>query len=147
MRAEDTAVDVRLVDDDVAEIREHVAPAVVVREHAEVKHVRVGQDEVGPLADLPALLVGRVAVVDRRLDPRRPQLGERSDLVLRQRLRGVEVERAELGLARERVEHREVEGKRLPGRRPGRDDQVLAAGGRLPRLGLVSEELSDARGV
>jgi hypothetical protein len=30
VRAEDAAVDVRLVDDDVAQVREHVAPAVVV---------------------------------------------------------------------------------------------------------------------
>ena len=35
---------------------EHVAPAVVVREDADVEHVRVGQDHVGRLADLPAPL-------------------------------------------------------------------------------------------
>ena len=44
MRSEDAAVHVRLVDDDVAEVREHVAPAVVVREDADVEHVRVRQD-------------------------------------------------------------------------------------------------------
>ena len=48
VRAEDAAVDVRLVDDDVAQVREHVAPAVVVREHADVEHVRVGQDRRSP---------------------------------------------------------------------------------------------------
>ena len=68
VRAEDAAVDVRLVDDDVAEVREHVAPAVVVREHAHVEHVGVRQDRVGPLADLPAALALGVAVVDRGLD-------------------------------------------------------------------------------
>jgi hypothetical protein len=31
VRAEDAAVDVRLIDDDVAEVREDVPPAVVVR--------------------------------------------------------------------------------------------------------------------
>ncbi len=44
VRAEDAPVDVRLVDDDVTEVREHVAPAVVVRQDADVEHVRVGQD-------------------------------------------------------------------------------------------------------
>ena len=65
VRAEDAAVHVRLVDDDVAEVREDVAPAVVVRQDADVEHVRVREDEVRPLADLPAALARRVAVVDR----------------------------------------------------------------------------------
>ena len=94
MRAEHAAVDVRFVDDDVAEVREHVAPAVVVRQQADVDHVGVRQDHVRPLADLPALLGRRVAVVDRRLQPRYLQLGQRAELVLRERLRRVEVERA-----------------------------------------------------
>ena len=49
MRAEDAAVDVRLVDDDEAQVRENVSPAVVVREHADVEHVRVREDDVRPL--------------------------------------------------------------------------------------------------
>ena len=48
VRAEDAAVDVRLVDDDVAEVREHVAPAVVVRQDADVEHVRVREDRRSP---------------------------------------------------------------------------------------------------
>jgi hypothetical protein len=127
VRAEDAAVDVRLVDDDVAEVREHVSPAVVVREDADVEHVRVREDEVRPLADLPAALARRVAVVDRRLQALEPQLAERARLVLRERLRRVEVERARLRLARDRVEHGQVERERLPGRRARRDDDVLAA--------------------
>ena len=140
VRAEDAAVDVRLVDDHVGEVREHVAPAVVVREHAHVEHVRVGEDQVRPLAHLPAPVGGGVAVVDRG-----PQLGqaerpERPQLVLRERLRRVEVERPLLRLARERVQHGQVEGERLPGGGAGRDDEVLAARGRLPGLGLVRVE-------
>ena len=73
VRAEDAPVDVRLVDDDVAEVREHVAPALVVRQQADVDHVRVGEDRVRPLADLPALLARRVAVVDRRAQLRHAQ--------------------------------------------------------------------------
>ena len=144
MRAEDAAVHVRLVDDDVAEVREHVAPAVVVREDADVEHVRVREHDVRPLADLPAALARRVAVVDRRPEPLQPELGERARLVLRERLRRVEVERARLRLARDRVEDGEVERERLPGRRARRDDDVLAALRGLPRLRLVPEERGDA---
>ncbi len=66
VRAEDAAVDVRLVDDDVAQVVQHVGPEVVPRQHADVEHVGVREHEVRPLADLPAPLGRRVAVVDRR---------------------------------------------------------------------------------
>ena len=145
VRAEDAAVDVRLVHDHVREVREHVAPAVVVREHADVEHVRVGQDQVRPLAHLPAALRLGVAVVDRGAQPRRAERAERPELVLRERLRRVEVERPLLRLARERVEDGQVEREGLPARGARRDDQVLAARGRLPRLGLVRVERLDAR--
>ena len=69
VRTEDAAIDVRLVDDDVAQVVEHVAPAIVVRQDADVEHVGVRQDHVRGLADLrPPLGLG-VAVVDRRADP------------------------------------------------------------------------------
>ena len=77
---------------------------------------------------------GRVAVVDRGAQLGQPERAERAELVLRQRLGRVEVERALLRLARERVEHGQVEGERLAARGAGRDDDVLAARGRLPRL-------------
>src|SRR6266545_2376463 len=105
----------RLVDDDVAEI----------------------EDDVRPAADLPTLLRRRVAVVDRRAHVGRVQLPQRTRLILRKRLGGVEVERPALRLARERVEHGKVEGKRLARRGAGGEDQVLAALGRVPGLALV----------
>jgi hypothetical protein len=144
VRPEDAAVDVRLVDDDVAEVREDVAPAVVVWEHADMEHVRVGQDEVRPLADLPAPLRLGVSVVDRGTDPLRAKLAERADLVLRERLRRVEVERPQLGLDRERGQHRQVEREALPARGSRCDRNVLAALGRLPGRGLVRVEPVDA---
>ena len=70
MRAEDAAVDVRLVDDDETEVVEEVAPEVVPGQDPDVEHVGVRQDGVRPAADLAALLSGRVAVVDRRADAR-----------------------------------------------------------------------------
>ena len=73
VRAEHTAIDVCFVDHHVGEVREHVAPAVVMGEDADVQHVGVGQHEVRPLADLPAALDLGVAVVDRRPDARHLQ--------------------------------------------------------------------------
>ena len=144
MGAEHAAVDVRLVHDDIAQVREHVSPAVVVRQEADVHHVRIREDRVRPPADLPALLARGVAVVDRRPQPRNAVGGERAELILRERLRRVQVEHAVARLARERVEHRQVERERLPRRGAGRDHHVLAARSRVPRLALVDVELRDA---
>ena len=140
MGTEDAAVDVRLVDDHVAEIREHVPPAVVIREEPHVDHVRVGQDHIRPLADLQALFGRGVAVVDRGLEPRDLEGRQRAELVLRQRLGRVEIERAALGLPRQLVEHREVERERLPRRSAGRHEHVLAATRRIPHRPLVLVE-------
>ena len=103
-------------------------------------HVRVRQDRVRPLADLPALLGRGVAVVDRRPELRHPECVQRSELILGERFGRVEVEHAVARCAHERVEHGQVEGERLPGCRAGRDDQVLAARRRLPRRALVDVE-------
>ena len=112
-------------------------------EDADVEHVRVREDEVRPLADLPAPLAGGVAVVDRRPEPLQSECRECPSLILRERLGGVEVEGPRLGLARDRVEHGKVEGERLSGRGARRDDDVLAAAGRLPGLCLVAVEGGD----
>ena len=71
---------------------------------------------------------------------RGPQALQRPKLVLRERLRRVEVERTVFRLTRERVENRQVERERLAARRPRRDDHMLAALRRLPRFTLVGEE-------
>jgi hypothetical protein len=112
-----------------------------------VEHVRVGEDQVRPLADLPAALLLRVAVVDRGADARHLELRERAELVLRERLRRIEVERPLLRVGRESVEHGQVERERLAGCGPRRDDHVVAVARRSPRLGLVAiERLDPARG-
>ena len=144
VRPEHASVDVRLVDDDIAEVCEDVSPAVVVGEDADVEHVRVGEDDVRPLADLPAALARRVAVVDRRLEPLQAELGQRPRLVLRERLRRVEVERPRLRLAGDRVEDGKVECKGLSRCRAGGDDDVLSAPRRFPGLGLVAVQGGDA---
>ena len=61
-----------------ARLREDVSPAVVVREDADVEHVRVREDEVRPLADLPAPLA---AGCRRRRSPAGgPSAGARREL-------------------------------------------------------------------
>ncbi len=134
VRAEHAAVHVRLVDDDVAQVVQDVGPQVVSRQDADVEHVGIREHEVRPLPDLPAPLGRCVTVVDRGAHARHGERAERTRLVLRERLRRIEIERAVLRLARERVEHREVEGERLARRGAGRDDQVLAAAARPPTL-------------
>ncbi|MEJ7566921.1 MAG: hypothetical protein WKF41_01525 [Gaiellaceae bacterium] len=143
MRAEDAAIDMGLVDDHEAKVRKHVSPAVVPRKDPDVEHVRVRQQDVRPLADLPALLGLGVAVVDRRLHAFQLECLERPGLILRERLRGIEVERATLRLPRQQVEDREVEGEALAARGAGRDDQVPARSSRLPRFRLVPPERRD----
>ena len=96
MRAEDAAVHVRLVHDDVPEVVEHVAPAVVVRQHSDVEHVGVGENQIGPGPHGPPGILWRVSVVgesrDRFSNPLNKGL-EFKHLVLGKGLRREEIER------------------------------------------------------
>src|SRR5712691_3642969 len=105
-----------------------------------MQHVRVREDDVRPPADLPAPLEWRVAVVDRGAYLRGLQLCQGPRLVLRERLRGVEVERAKLRLTRDRVEYGEIEREALSGRGSGGDDDVLAVGRCVPDRALMGIE-------
>ena len=147
VRAEDAAIDVRLVDDDVAQVVEHVAPAVVVREDPDVQHVGVREDRVRRPSDLRAPLGLGIAVVDRGPQPGESELGEAARLILRQRLRRVEVQRPCGRITGDRIEDREVEGERLPGGRARRHDHVLATRGCLPRLGLMAKDARRRHGA
>ncbi len=68
MAAEDAAVVVELVDDDVLEVLEELDPLRVVRQDAGVEHVGVGQDDVAAGPDGLAGVLGRVAVVGEDAD-------------------------------------------------------------------------------
>jgi hypothetical protein len=128
--AEDAAVDVRLVDHDDRQVGEEVRPRGVVGQDPDVEHVGVGEHEVRPPADGQALLAPGVSVVDRRAHQlRQPEGVQRARLVLRERLGGVQVERARLGVGAEHLERRQVEAQRLAARRPRGDDRR-----RLPRV-------------
>ena len=143
--AKDAAVDVRLVDHDVAQVVEHIAPAVVVGEDPDVEHVRVRQDQVRGLPDLPAPLRFGVAVVDRGPHPGQAERRDAPRLILGERLRRVEVDGAGGGLAHDCVEHRQVEGEGLPRGGSRRDEDALAPGRRLPGLALVRRRARRSR--
>ncbi|GAA3299582.1 hypothetical protein GCM10020295_38140 [Streptomyces cinereospinus] len=66
VRAEDAAVGVALVDDDVLQRLQEGGPAGVGRQYAPVQHVGVGQHVRGVLADPLAFLERSVAVVHGR---------------------------------------------------------------------------------
>ena len=145
VRPEHPAVDVRLVDDHDVEAVQELRPRAVVGEDPDVQHVRVRQDDVRPLADRRALLARRVAVVDRRADLLvQAERVQRARLVLRERLRRVEVERARRRLLEQVRERRQVEAHGFPGSGAGGDDEV-ALHRRVDRLDLVRVQRLDAQ--
>ncbi len=110
-----------------------------------MQHVGVREDEVRAAADLRALLARRVAVVDRGTDLLRQAEGvDRARLVLGERLRRVQVQRARLRIAAQDVERRQVEAQRLARRGAGGDDRRAGPGGEQ-RLRLVRPQRRDAR--
>ena len=133
-----------LVDDDGAQVGEEVSPAVVIRQDADVQHVRVGEDHVRGSTDLATVLERRVPVVDRRAQPGKREGDQGAELILRECLRRIEVERASLWISCDGVEDRQVEGQGLPGRRAGCDADVLTARHCIPRRALVGVEVVDA---
>ncbi len=142
MRAEDAAVGVRLVDDDPAQVRDEVTPALVVGQEPHVHHVRVGEDQVRAAPETRAVLARRVAVVDRVAQVGKLEGRELPRLVLGERLGGVEVERTRLGVEREALQDGQIERERLAGCcAAGRDHVALAA--LAQRLVLVRVEALD----
>jgi hypothetical protein len=108
---------VQLVEDDVLEVLEQLHPLRVVGEDPGVEHVGICDDDVARGADRGARLRWRVAVVGEGLEldlhlGREPL--ELRELVLRERLRREEVERAGRRVLRDRVEDRQVVAERLP---------------------------------
>ena len=132
-----------LVDDDDREVREQLGPGGVVGEDADVQHVGVREHDVRPSADVRARLARGVAVVDRRAHALGQTEGrERAGLVLGERLRRVQVQRAGFCVATEHVERGQVEAQRLARGGPGGDDRRALPGG-VDRLRLVGVEALD----
>ena len=144
VRAEHAAIDVRFVDDDVAQVMEELGPALVRRQDADVQHVRVGEEEVGRAADRGALIGRRVAVIDGGRHAGRAQRAEFAYLVLRERLRRVEVEGSGLRVGGDRLQGRQREGERLAARRARGEHDVRAVLQKVPRGALVPVQACDS---
>ena len=145
MAAEHPAVDVRLVDDDRAEARQPLVPAVVVRADADVDHVGVAEHEVRLGAR--EATAARVAIAVDQRDAQVAAQAERvqaAGLVLRQRLGGGEIERAAVRLSQERLKHRHGVRERLAAGRARGDADVVALTREGDRLGLMRPERGDA---
>ena len=129
MAAEHAAIRVQLIDHDVAQILEQARPAGVVRQDAGVQHVGIGQHQMALFANGFSRVARRVAVVREHAEAIvQPlvdvvQLGE---LVLRQRLGGKEIERARVGISKNRVQDRQVVAERLARRGRRDDDHILS---------------------
>ena len=144
--AEHAAVGVQLVDDDDPDLLEELEPLRVMREDRGVEHVRVRDHDLPGRADGRPDRRRRVAVVRRRRDRERArpgELGELRDLVLAERLRREEEERARRRVLRQRLQDRQRVAQRLArgGRRD--DDDVLAGMDRLDGLRLVAVQRGD----
>ena len=144
--AEDAAVDVGLVEHHVAELVKELRPALVCGKDADVQHVGIAEDDRRRATQLGALLVRRVAVVDRRDDAGDAHLGQLAGLVLGERLGGEEEEGACLRLRGEGFEDGELVAEALAARRSGAHDQVLAGRERIPGGDLMAVERVHAGG-
>ncbi len=146
VRAEDAAIGVQLVDDDVAQVLEQRRPLRVVGQDPRVEHVGVRQHQVGPGPHRAAGVLRRVAVVGEHahLGHRLRQRLQLRELVLGQRLGREQIEDAGFRTLDERLQDRQVVAERLA-RRRRRDHHDVAAGlDQLPHARLVAEQLLDA---
>jgi hypothetical protein len=109
--AEDAAVDVDLIDDNVLQPAEQRPPRRVVGQDAGVEHVGVGEQQPRRLADAAALRRRRVAVIrgdGGRLVKLRGEAIQLRQLVVRQRLGGKEVECTRGGIRQQHVHYGQV---------------------------------------
>ena len=144
--AEHAAVDVRLVEDHEAQMVQELGPAFVAGEDADVEHVRVAEQDGGAAADLGALRLRRVAVVDGRHGARQAQRAQLARLVLGQRLGRIEVQGARGRVLGAGVDGRKRETERLAARRAGGHDHVVAGLQQLVSAALVAVEAFHALG-
>ena len=149
--AEDAAVGVQLVDDDIAQVLKQLCPARVVRKDARMQHVGIAEHDMRASTNRAPRVLRGIAVVGEDADvltarrrQRVRQLVQFRQLILRQRLGWKQVQRARRRVAKNRTEHWRVVAECLArGCRRGHDD--MAAGERVrDRLSLVGIQLVDA---
>ena len=69
MAAEDSAVAMQFVDDDVPEIFEQARPSRMVRQDSGVQHVRIAQHHMALFANGLARIAGSIAIVSKYPKP------------------------------------------------------------------------------
>ena len=70
MAAEDAAISMQLIDDDVSEILEELGPTRVVRKDPRMNHVGVAEYDVCAASDSPPGVLRRIAVIGKNADRR-----------------------------------------------------------------------------
>ena len=128
--AEDAAVGVQFVDHDVAEVFKEARPSSMVRQDPGVQHVRVSQNDVTFFSDGLAGIGGRVAVVGENAEAifeALVEVVEFRELVLREGFGGEEVQRASVGVFKDRVQDGQVVAEGFSGS-SGRDDDNVFSG-------------------
>ena len=145
--AENAAVGVDFVDDDVFEVFKQLDPLGVMGQYARVEHIRIGHHHMAGGADGGAGGRGGVAVVGIALDRLAQEVYERvqlGGLIGGERLCGEEIEGARVGILEDRVQHGQIVAQGLAGGR-GRDhNDVLALKRRRHRLMLMAVQLMNA---
>ena len=68
--AEDAAIGMQLVDDDIPEILEELGPSRVVRKDPRMNHVGVAEHDVCAASDGPPGVLRRIAVIGKHADRR-----------------------------------------------------------------------------
>ncbi len=140
MAPEDAAVGVELIEHDVFEAFEELHPLRVVGQDGRMEHVRVGQHDVPGGSHRTAGVGGGVAVVGERANVR-AESGDQAvqlvELVLRQRLRGEQVERTGRTVAQDGAEDGAVIAERLAAGCGCHDHRVASRERVLDGLGLV----------
>ena len=142
--AEDSAVDVRLVEDHVPQLVQELSPAFVAGQDADVQHVGIAQQDGRGPPEQRTLVLRRVSVVDRRDDARDVEAIELACLVLGEGLGGEEEEGARLRIGGEGLEDGQLVAEALAARRPGAHDDVLPGRQQVAGGGLVAVERVDA---
>ena len=137
---------VELIDYYVLQVLKQALPLGMVRQHARVKHVRVGDHQVPTRADRLSGILRCIAIVSEganlvgQADAPAVQLDQ---LILRERLRGKEVQRAGFRIFHQLVQDWQVVAERFA--RSSRCDyhDVLAFARQFRRLCLMHIKLMD----
>ncbi len=149
MCAKDAPVGVHLVQHDVGEAPPHRRPQMVPLEKTQVDHLRVGEEDIRLSgADVSAAVHSHRATVALDADCVAPQFEvqprQRIELVVDQRIDGIDVQRVCLAVRQDMLEHGEVVAKCLAAGGGGNDNQVLALARGLQRGRLVAVQALNA---